>query len=108
MVQIGGNLTATSFGGISSAAKRAKIPIFAFQQAQVKEGAQVVLARDYFDAGKDAAAIAARIMRGESPAKIPFQPFSKTKLIINLATSRAVGLQIPPALQSRAAELIKE
>lgn len=104
--QIGGNLTAASFGGIAQAARKAKLPVFAFQKAQAREGAMVVLARDYHDAGREAALVAARIMRGENPAKIPFQPYNKTKLIVNLDTARALGITLPDSLVRRAAEVI--
>jgi len=66
----------------------------------------VVLARDYHDAGRESGQVAARIMRGESPAKIPFQTFSKTHLIVNLEAARALGIALPEGLVKRAAEVI--
>ena len=106
--QLPGSLTAAAFGGIAQAANRAKVPVFAFQQAQLKEGASVVLARDYYDAGRQAAAIAARVMRGESPAGIPIQPYTKTKLFINQAAARRCGLVIPAELMAQAARVISD
>jgi len=108
LCQIPGNLTASSFGGIAQAAQRKKIPVFAFQVSQAKQGAPVVLARDYFDAGHEAALLAARVMRGESPGSIPFLPLSKTKLVINLKAARAIGMNVPAALVAKAAEVIKD
>jgi putative tryptophan/tyrosine transport system substrate-binding protein len=58
--------------------------------------------RDYFDAGREAAALAARIMRGEEPGKIPFQPLGGSRILVNLEAARAVGLDIPPSLLARA------
>ena len=104
--QIGGNLTAASFGGIAQAARKARLPVFAFQKSQAIGGAAVTLARDYHDAGKAAGLMAVRIMRGESPAKIPFQSFTKTKLLINAAAARAVGLHIPQSVMARNPEMI--
>ncbi|MBI2470810.1 MAG: ABC transporter substrate-binding protein [Planctomycetes bacterium] len=104
--QIPGNLTASSFPGIAQAARKAMLPIFAFQSTQAQAGAAVVLARDYYDGGKEAGLIAARVMRGENPANIPFQPFTKTNLIINLEAARAYGLKIPPSLLEKAQEVI--
>ncbi|HLA87785.1 MAG TPA: ABC transporter substrate binding protein, partial [Anaerolineales bacterium] len=68
--------------------------------------AAVVLARDYFDGGRESGFIAARVMRGENPANIPFQPFTKTKLIVNLEAARATGLKIPFPLLQKAGEVI--
>lgn len=106
--QIPGNLTAASFSGIADAAKRRRVPVFAFQNAQAQEGAQVVLGRNYQEAGVATAAIAARIMRGEKPAGIAFDPLSNTTLIVNLGAARAIGLALPPALLKRAERTIKE
>jgi ABC-type uncharacterized transport system substrate-binding protein len=107
LCQVPGNMTAAAFGGIAQAAARRRIPIFAFQNVQAHEGAAVVLGRDYFDAGRDTGAIAARVLRGESPAKIPFETYTKTKLIVNPQAARAAGLTIPPAVLAQAAEVIK-
>ena len=41
LCQIPGNLTASSFPSIAQAARRAKLPIFAFQSSQVRAGAAV-------------------------------------------------------------------
>jgi len=108
LCQIPGNLTAASFGGIARAAERKKLAVFAFQTAQARDGAPIVLARDYYDTGRQTAAMAARVMRGESPAHMPFAPFTGLKLIINTKAARAVGLPIPAALLSQAAEVIKD
>jgi len=104
--QIGGNLTASSFPSIAQAAKRARLPVFAFLSSLAKQGASVVVSRDYADGGREAALMAARVMRGESPAKIPFQPVKKTRLIVNLEAARDCGLKLPQSLIKRADEVI--
>jgi ABC-type uncharacterized transport system substrate-binding protein len=106
--QIPGNLTAAAFPSIAAAANKARLPIFAFQSSQARYGAAVVLARDYGDAGREAGLLAARVMRGENPAKIPFIPFSKTKLVINTKAARQTGLTIPPAVVKKAEEVISQ
>ena len=100
--QIPGNLTAAAFPSIAAAANKAKLPIFAFQSSQARYGAAVVLARDYGDAGREAGLLAARVMRGENPAKIPFIPYSKTKLVLNTKAARHIGLTLPPAVVKKA------
>lgn len=104
--QIGGNLTAAAFGGIVRAANQAKVPVFAFQKVQAHEGALVVLARDFYDSGKLASTLAARIMRGENPKDIPFQPLRENILIVNLDAARETGIDLPDSLVSRADERI--
>lgn len=106
VLQIPGNLTASAFGSIGQAARRARMPVFAFQKSQAIGGAMVVVARDYRDSGRHAAHLAARVMRGESPAKIPLEDFSKTRLIVNFDAARDLGITLPPPLVHSAQDFI--
>ena len=105
--QIPGNLLSSSFVSISFAARRAGLPIFAFLSGAANQGAAVTVARDYGDAGKQAGRLAVRVMRGESPGSIPFEPIRSTRTIINLPAARDVGLYIPPSLLERADEVLR-
>lgn len=100
------NLATSSFPSIAQPAKRAKIPIFGFIGSMAKQGATVVLARDFYDMGHSAGGIAARIIRGESPSKIPFSPQKKSRLLINLDAARDCGLTVPPELLKSADQVI--
>ena len=104
--QVAGNLTATGFTSIARAARDAKLPAFAFMSSQAEQGAVAVVARDYYDGGIEAAQLAVRVMRGENPAFIPFQPLRKNKIILNLVAARAVGLAIPKSLLKEANRVI--
>ncbi len=104
--QVGGNVTTAAFASVAQPAQRARVPVFGFLGGDLRSGAAVVVARDYFDAGREAGTLAARIMRGERPADIPFQPQRKTRVLINLDAARAVGLRIPDSLRQRAQEVI--
>jgi ABC-type uncharacterized transport system substrate-binding protein len=106
--QIPGNLTASAFPNIAQVARRGRVPIFAFQSAQAHGGAALVLARDYRDGGRMAALLAARVMRGERPATLPFQRVTKTRLFVNLTAAREANLAIPSAIVSRADEVVGE
>jgi ABC-type uncharacterized transport system substrate-binding protein len=108
VLQIPGNLTASAFGSISEAARRAHMPVFAFQKSQAIGGAMVVVARDYQDSGRLAAHLAARIMRGEDPKRIPLEDFGGTNLIVNVDAARALDITLPPALVRSAKEVIRD
>ncbi len=102
LCQVAGNVTTASFAAITQAAQRARLPLFGFLSSNARDGAAVVVARDYFDGGRDAGLMAARIMRGDSPATIPIQPLRTTRILLNRDAARAAGLTIPEALLKRA------
>jgi ABC-type uncharacterized transport system substrate-binding protein len=104
--QLPGNTTAAAFPSIAQVARRARVPVFVFQSSQAQEGALVAVARDYYESGRAAGAMAARVMRGESPARIAFVGFSGTKLLINSSTARELGITIPQAILTKADEII--
>ena len=105
--QISDNLTCSSFTSISKAAEREKLPLFGFISEQAKQGAVLVIARDYIDAGREAATVALRVMRGENPAAIPFSNLKTARLIVNLPQARKLGLNVPDSVIQRADEVIR-
>jgi len=96
--QISDNLTGGSFASIAQAAKRARLPLIGFASGQSKNGAFMTVSRDFFDGGVASAEITARVLRGESPASIPFQLFEGLKYVFNPAAAASCGVGIPPEL----------
>ena len=50
--------------GIPSSARRTRMPLFGALTSNAHDGAPIVIARDYYDGGRQAGLMAARIMRG--------------------------------------------
>jgi putative ABC transport system substrate-binding protein len=59
------------------------------------------------DASRRAAAYLDRILRGERPAELPIQAPTKFDLIVNVATAKALGLDVSPTLLAHADEVIE-
>lgn len=101
--QVVGNILDTAFAGVSQAAHKDRKPLFAFTTSQaVKGGAAIAIARDYEQAGRDMALMTARVMGGESPARIPIQVVSKTNLIVNPTAADQCGFTVPSSVINRA------
>jgi putative tryptophan/tyrosine transport system substrate-binding protein len=69
--------------------------------------ALIVYGPDVVDEFRRAASYVDRILKGEKPADLPVQAPTKYELVVNLKTAKPLGLTVPPALLSRADDVIE-
>jgi ABC-type uncharacterized transport system substrate-binding protein len=92
--QIVDNLTRPGFALIARKAAENNLPVFVFDSDQMKDGGVVCLARDYYDAGKEAAVLVIDILKGKNPGQIPFSNTQNEKLIYNPELAKKFQLKM--------------
>jgi putative ABC transport system substrate-binding protein len=92
---------------IAELALRNRLPTMAPWREFVEAGGLMAYGVSTPDTWRRAALYADRILKGARPADLPIEQATKFELVINLRTSRALGLTIPPAVLARADEVIE-
>jgi len=107
LTQIADNVVASSFPALMDAARRVRLPVTAYSPAFAEMGPILILARDYHDNGVESGKMAARVLRGESPGKIPFFAVPSLSYIVNLKTAKALNITLSPQLMAKATRVIR-
>ena len=92
---------------IIALAARHRLPAVYFTRFFVTGGGLISYGADTIDVHRLAAGYVDRILKGEKPADLPVQASTKLKLVINLKTAKALGIDIPTTLLATADEVIE-
>ena len=92
---------------IITLAAQYRIPAIHYHRAFPASGGLMSYGINVPDLFRRSAAYVDRILRGEKPADLAVQAPTKFELIINLKTTKALGLTVPPTLLTRADEVIE-
>jgi putative tryptophan/tyrosine transport system substrate-binding protein len=92
---------------IIALATRHRLPAVYFARYFVTVGGLISYGPDLVNQYRQAAGYVDRILKGEKPADLPVQQAVKVDLVINMATARALRIDVSPALLIRADEVIE-
>jgi putative ABC transport system substrate-binding protein len=97
-----GNVAHTGFEILIKAANECKIPVFSPAPFEVLHGAVASFFPDFQEGGVEAGKMIARILKGESPGKIPFYQLKTAKLAVNPASAGKAGVSLPQNMVQQA------
>jgi len=100
-------LTPQTTPALILASLRQRMPLIGLSVAHVRAGALAALYCDYEDVGDQAATLALRVLKGESPANLPVTHPRRIGLALNLLTAEHLGLDVPPDVASEAGETMR-
>jgi putative tryptophan/tyrosine transport system substrate-binding protein len=89
------------------AATRNHLPAVYSGSFFARDGGLLSYGVDRVDNWRRAATYVDRILRGEKPGDLPVQFPTKSEMVVNLKTAKALGLTVPPSILLRADEIIE-
>jgi putative ABC transport system substrate-binding protein len=92
---------------ITELAARYRVPAIYWSRSYTEVGGLISYGPYLVDEFRRAASYVDRILKGEKPSDLPVQAPVKYEFTINLKAARALGLEVPFALQQRADEVIE-
>ena len=101
------NLFASRIEQLAALALRHAVPTIYQSRDFVVAGGLLSYGTDFREAYRLAGNYTGRVLKGEKPADLPVQQATKVEFYINLKTAKALGLNVPAAMQARADEMIE-
>jgi ABC-type uncharacterized transport system substrate-binding protein len=85
-----------------------RLPLIAYSREMAANGALMTYGPNNATMFRRAAAFVDKILKGDKkPSDLPVEQPTKFELLINLKTAKAIGLEVPPIMLSRADEVIE-
>jgi putative ABC transport system substrate-binding protein len=101
------NLFASRIEQLAALALRHAVPTIYQSRDFVVAGGLLSYGTDFRETYRLAGNYTGRVLKGEKPADLPVQQASKVEFYINLKTAKALGLNVPAAMQARVDEMIE-
>lgn len=100
-------LMAEPLGQIVHFAKSIRVPTFSELPPFAEGGMFLTYGADFVSAGKLAAIQVDKLLKGATPASLPWEQPSKFELVVNLKTAKALHLKVPESIMLRATRVIR-
>ena len=97
------NAFASAMSTVNSVAVENQLPVFCAVEDMIKEGGIATTAVDYYELGKQTAAQAVRILKGEKASEIAVETQKEFALVVNETFAKSVGVEVPAAILEKAA-----
>ena len=94
-------------GFMLEATARRAIPTMFHDTLFVEQGGLASYSPSRYQAGRQAARLADRILKGAKPGDLPVERPTRLELVINLKTARTLGLTIPRSILQRADQIVE-
>ncbi|MGH7517825.1 MAG: ABC transporter substrate-binding protein [Gemmatimonadales bacterium] len=107
-IELFGNVAHAGFASLIKAASECRVPVFSPSPFEVVQGAILSFYPDFQEGGVQAGKMIARVLKGESPASIPFYRVETTKLVVNPGDAGKIGITLPPDLVKQADSVVGE
>ena len=101
------NVVMDAFDSLAKVADQERIPLIAPATSLAEQGAAIGVGWDYSDNGYLSGQLVVRVMKGEDPADIPFQPLAKKLVYVNLDAAQRQGITLPQELIEQADQVIR-
>ena len=92
---------------VADGATRARVPAISPNEAFTRAGGLMAYSSDLSTLHRQVATIVDKVLKGRKPADLPVEMSNKFRLIVNAKAAKAIGLNIPPLLLTRADEVIE-
>ncbi len=90
--------------GVLEKTDAAGVPVYGSEVEQVKIGCVAAAGIDYFALGRQTGAMAAKVLRGEAAADIPFEVITEYGIYVNSEALARMGVTVPAEVADKAIE----